>query len=598
MTVILLMMVGAVLSVTRQSKYASSRHSGKVSALYAAESGINDAVARLNEDNAWAPTTPYTVKLPNGNSSYTIQFTASPTGDPDLSVNNLKGTGRVAGPRGPNTVPPAAIYLIVDGSAGDVERRLEVLIQSAPLGQLNSPLVSSGNMSFEGNVKVDGIQSFKTQRRILADVHSNRRGNFSDVIDWEHQPGERFEVNGKVSATSTATDAIDLGTNRGAIRVRSQENNAGRRAFPNLNIDNAVEDAATAPVFTPTVGVNVLTGGEHQFAGGTINGDLILEDTNLYVTGDLRVNGSISGTGSVFVLGDSTFSGAADVNVGEEGHIALYSKGHVTLEGFAGTEFLDSAGLGRDLQLVKDGIEGLQRTTRLGQYGAQAGPGITWGYDHSPADTWRRLLGQSTSAVPQGYTEADSNSLLRVANNLEAQREADPSKARTVNFLLSKLNRLRDITGPRNPNNIEVAPYLDNGDPISGLLDDVNDQTFTYRGRPLTRGQVDDIHRLMSADIQNYNFDALGTSYFKGVIYTNGAFYSKNEVEVVGGVYVERNADSPTAPLAAGSRNLAAGDIRLTGGSRFTYVKELLETPAGRNSASFVVPVTWLSPAK
>jgi hypothetical protein len=131
LSVVLMMMIGAILKVSSHGRYASSRYSALLAAELAAESGANDALLKLNRDNTWAPTSPHEVTLPGGKAGYRIEFVATPNGDPGRSVNNLKGLAPVQGPRGFD-VPAASAYIVVVGFSGDVEKRLEVLMTVAP----------------------------------------------------------------------------------------------------------------------------------------------------------------------------------------------------------------------------------------------------------------------------------------------------------------------------------------------------------------------------------------------------------------------------------------------------------------------------------
>ena len=55
-TVILAMMVGAMLFATSGQKGLTLHYHQTVSALYVAEAGVSDAMARLTADPDWAPT--------------------------------------------------------------------------------------------------------------------------------------------------------------------------------------------------------------------------------------------------------------------------------------------------------------------------------------------------------------------------------------------------------------------------------------------------------------------------------------------------------------------------------------------------------------
>ncbi len=581
------------MGVSRQGRFASSRHSAQVSAQIAAESGVNDAVAKLNVDNSWAPLS-YSVTLPNGQSAYTIEFVSPSTGDKNQSVNNLAGLTPVMGPRGADSVPASSVYLVVRGSCGEVQQRLEVIVKTAPFAALRSPLVSSDKQVFRGTVLVDGIKSFDDVTPVQADLHSNLRGNVPSAITWLSLAGESFSVNGDVSATSMAIDAININSGSGSVAVQGVKRGAGVRPFPQLDIQDTINQA-NGPAFAPVVGVNTLSGGDHLYGGGTVNGDLVLDGADLFVSGDFRVNGSITGTGSIYVLGDTQFSGASDVNL-SEGHVALYSKGHVTLDGFDGTTFLNAVpGIARPLDNVIRSVTGLRASIASTGQIEQTGVNDYWrailGQEVLPSDPLAAQVQADLDAQPPGghFTLADTDSLGQITDALIAsQGSSDPEIARTANFLKAKLSRLQFLSKSKTdvnplPDSVE-QPYLNEGKDVEGLLD------FVIDG--LTG---DEVKARLAADLRMYSWDALGTSYFKGVVYTNGAFYCNNEVQIVGGAYVEQNDDSPTTTLDVGGvQFLSAGEVLMDRGSRLTYVEGLLEQGAGTANQTNVVPVYWM----
>ncbi len=602
-TIILLIMVGSVLTLTRQGKFQSSNYSGRVAAAYAAEAGVADAVEHLNDDNTWRPEN-YKVTLPNGHASYTIRFADTPSGDPNLSVNNLHSTAASIGPRGAQTVPPASVYLVVDGQSQGQTQRMEVVMQATPFRSLNGPFVTSGRIELSGNVTVDGVKSFSNLTRVKAGLHSNLSGTNSNVITWFNQRGERANISGEVTTSSVGSDAINMNLNGfGGFTSEGTDTGVSARKFPRIDIEKIVERANDKgiPTFTPSVGVNVVSGGDRSFSGGVINGDLVLDSGNLYVTGDLRVNGSITGSGSIYVLGKTTFSGSSDVNVVEEGHVALYSQGHVQLEGFNGSDFLGAAArnvpdqFAEPLQVTKSMLKSLQEVIEDGNVESS-----TFGSGGSRVDKIRSALGESVvdpNAIPSTVATSQTNSLRKLSSALESLPTDDAAEAKTVNFLRTKIDRLAALTDNKvrylgdghyaRTTMADVELYLRKGVVREGLLDYVNDYTGNNRN-------VNRARKLIAAEIQSLDFNALGSSYFKGLIYTSGAVHSSNDIEIHGGIYAQRTADSPTTPLVVDGKAYSAGDTSLKNGCRVRYVRNLLENPASNRSRVLVVPVNWL----
>jgi len=89
--------------------------------------------------------------------------------------------------------------------------------------------------------------------------------------------------------------------------------------------------------------------------------------------------------------------------------------------------------------------------------------------------------------------------------------------------------------------------------------------------------------------------DRLGTSYFQGNVYTRGAFYSSNEVTIIGSLSAvadpeEIESAHPWEP--ASGVELKPGDVYLGNGTRIEYVNDLM--PGPKVSTPSVGVVHWL----
>lgn len=604
-TVVLLILVGSVMILTRQGKFNALSHGADVAALYAAEAGVADAVERLNNDNTWAPSD-YNQTLPNGKGSYRIRF-AGPV--ETQSVNNLFNTSTANGPHGSSTVPGTSVYLVVEGFAYGQRKRVDTVLNSTPFRSLNGPFVTSGKIELHGNVEITGVEAFNRWRRVDAGIHSNLSGSVDDTVTWEGGPGQVARVDGEVTASSISPDAIRMNySGQGTYSSMREESGVSARKFPRINIENILDKARARGLtsYSPRIGANRIRGGEHLFTGGTIQGDLVLDNANLYVSGDLKVNGSISGNGSVFVIGDTTFGGTSEVSVTTSGHVAVYSQGHVQLKGFDGSEFMDAAATSdpanfkNPLETTQEAIEEIQNAIGDGR-----NLGSNFGRPNSDVDKFRMLMGDppsDPSDLPAGYSMGDSNSVPKLMSELQALTTgATPAETRTINFLRSKLGRLRTMSMNKRrrvgrdyeyTTMADVQAYLNTGEVRAGLLDFVNDSSRN------NNSTIKKARRLLAAELQSVDFNRLGSSYFKGLIFTSGAFHSTNDVEVYGGIFAQRSKDSPTLPLTVGTEDYGPGDTVLNNGCKVTYVKELVENPASRTSRALVVPVTWLVPGK
>lgn len=136
--------------------------------------------------------------------------------------------------------------------------------------------------------------------------------------------------------------------------------------------------------------------------------------------------------------------------------------------------------------------------------------------------------------------------------------------------MLQKLQDTADIFSP-------------NGN-VLGRADSVARDNFNNFGQ--TAGIIDAANDLNDPalklaafnTVRQINYDRLGSSYFQGLIYTNGGFYADNQVTVLGAVVV--NDDGSQSPFTAASGDTVnPGDLILKGGSNITYVKDFFFGP-------------------
>ncbi|MCE7870242.1 hypothetical protein DYH09_07670 [bacterium CPR1] len=88
------------------------------------------------------------------------------------------------------------------------------------------------------------------------------------------------------------------------------------------------------------------------------------------------------------------------------------------------------------------------------------------------------------------------------------------------------------------------------------------------------------------------DYDKLGTSYFQGMIYTNGYLYAAHEVNVLGAVLTQGDSSLPSATI--NGKTVKPGDIYLANGTRVTYVESLFTNPIGSAAGPTVAVETWI----
>lgn len=583
---LLLLMVLSLIMMLRGELFVSQKNFSRTSGLYLAESGVARSMLELENDDTWAGGTNLTVAGIPG--SYSVQFnSAAPFSSLD-SVNNLNGAGFAESYRGPNTVPPHSALLIVNANVGGVSRVLEVLVtRGSVVGSLNDPILSSGRVLMQGDVSVNGITSLTDNTPVPAGIQSNLSGNVSDAVQWVNGGSNTANITGTVSSSSSAgAAAISM---PGATVTGGTVPGAAPRPLPNIDVLSAIsgKTSSPAPVINGT-GTTVLGTGDYYHSGDLVinAGDLQLDGASLYVSGKLTVNGTIAGNGSVYVGGETRFQGDARLTAKRDNNVAVFSKGSLYLEGFNGTQYLESVAAGDPLLASYYGqIQTVVADMQTKMNSSTPADMVAGGSANIDLEAMRRSLGQSSAGATWAGTENDL--FYKAARHLETTQAPGSSR----DFLIRKFDDLDRVYD----NKLGVDNFtLDSTRSASVVRDDWANETYTYMGwldALLDGSFVADMPGMVNFT-NNVDYNALGSSYFQGMIYTNGFVYAANDVTVIGAV-VARD-DSSQAPAVIGGETVRPGDLFLTNGTKVTFVQDLFDGTGFVAPGSELSVVTWM----
>ncbi len=594
-TTLLMMAVLALMTIVfvtrmRAQGFFGVQSQTSLGALNAAEAGVADVMSRMTATPGYN-TNLVNQALPGGEQSFTVLF------GPGASVNNLTGGAPVPGPRGP--VNPGTAYLVVDGRQGLSHRVLEVILSRQGSVSPDASITSSGVIRMRGNVKIDGIQGLNDPTPVDANVRSNSTANAAGQVSWTGASGESADIRGSVYSASGNAAAIQMG---GATISGSALNNQPAAPPPVVDIPGriAAKSSAAAPTFA---GSTTTLGAGDYYVSGNLNytGDIDLHGANLYVTGDVNVVGTIKGEGSVFVGGKTDFYGDSELTAANNRQVALYSKGSVALHGFDGTAYLDGivAAAGNDANGVPYSTHwsNAKSWTQLAQGYLNSASPTAFGYQGSDFDYAIDMLASNATAnltPPFAVAPSEMAPLVKL-NQMLQTKPSTPSQQ----FMVKKLTELIDPTDNLNglmSRHTDVADSAADvnaalaGTSSEGLFDGGNDAftTFGPLAQPLIRNMV-------VTTMSQLDYDKLGTSYFNGLIYTNGYFYSDNEVNIRGGLMsADDGSQSPGYPDPLNpALQVRPGDIYLNRGVRVTYVRDMLEQ-SGSTIGTLGVKV-WMS---
>lgn len=605
MSGILMMMVAALFASVRGGLFNARTASNQEACLNVAEAGLADAMTELEADNSW--TAGFTQKSTVwGSGEYTVQFYTG-TGMPGLddSVNNLESGSVRPSPLG--NVPPYSALIVSVGSVRGASRRVEALVRGGG-ADIVAPLVSSGRLDFRGGLKVDGIESLQSNVPIDVEVHSNKTGP-GTLLTWQKLLAtDKAVVTGKVSSSGSDAAAIVFNPNVAPdCQVSSFETDAPQKAVPSFDIASAVAARAGSPgPPIPAAGPLILPAGDYYYAGASIQGDLILEDNaRVFVEGDLAVNGTITGKGAVLVTGSTDLRGGATVEANDSDFVALMSRGSVSLRGFDGTSFLASLASGdppnpatppgqETSELwtgLQDGMKELNTIVATYPPDQYVGDGVP---QQARFDNARGTVGMAGGWTMPGYPD-DS------AGKLRDRMPAGP----TGDFLRQKLDGMskmyRAVWMDGNGNMVtgwsptDCQAIIDKF--LNGTLTDSDgalwDAVTTLGYDPANATNVQVLNQQLQLTLRT-DYDRMGESYFKGLVYSNGAIYAGHEVTILGALYTDD--DHSQSPVVLDGIPLQPGDQYLGNGTRLTYVRDMFQDGIpSLGAAGALGVVTWIS---
>lgn len=580
---ILLVMVMAMVTVSRQQSFGASQHANKLAALYVAESGLALAADQLSQTPGW--TTGWTDEpTVGGRGTFTIRFNTTGVNiQPDESVNNLGGAAAVDGPRGADTVPPHTAVIVVVARAGGAERRVEAVLARGTVLTEMSPLLSSGLIDLRGGLQIQGIRSLEDTEEVDAGIHSNRAGGPGATIAWTPLlPGDRADVSGSVSSVASGAGAIDFGSDPSLYDTGGFDPGADVRALPNYDVPATVGANSSAPSPPITPGLMTLPAGKHYLpAGLSLQGDLVLQEgAELYVEGDVDINGALRGQGTIFVNGDTHLRG--DATLTARSRVALVSQGDVLLEGFDGAEYLNSvpgaAPIMADVDaLVRRIVHHLDNPTDLTTGTMTATKAFTAVIGNGQIlDNLKHHLGND-NVPPEDQWSYTSGIGWDRLGNLATLLGTQP-QSETRDFLIKKISAYKDFCDNDNARTLlakqaNVQAFLDGGEVIPYAIEEVTD--LAGAGTLPPGYDLDAALGIIRNQMDSLSYDKLGDSYFQGLVYSHGNVRTTNQITVVGALAAE-------------------GDLELLNGTHITYVEDFFSGDNPITVAGALMVRSWV----
>ncbi len=518
-------------------------------------------------------------KLPGMDGTYSIAFANGGAVEPDESINNLDGAAIVDGPRGQQTVPAQSVDLVVIAEAGGQRRRAEVLLRLGPGATLPSAVAATNRIRMVGETVIRGENNDSE-----AGLHSNFDGDGAAITWRPLKPSDHATVSGLVSASKQATsdsdpaalrDVIDFGVNDRVFNLRGGvKTGVPKRNYPMVPVEQLVNDAID-PAKTPVrpkdlaAAVSGGDGGQIPLKDGkfladsdlNVDGDLLLRNAQLYIKGNLNINGSISGAGTLYVTGDTNFQGDSEVNVSDPEHpLTICSKGSVTISGFSGEGYLnghEEAKAAWELASAK-----LSRVSEILQTAAAAPD--TESVSNADMDELMHLSNELSVRGPGG----SHLGLLGQVESALGDLEPGPTKnkmTKSVKSLYSMFLEGNDNDYNRSLNLLRERRYGDLAHIMPALAATKGTATL---GAPGPNQKKFNVFKQATGLSFSAGLDSMGRSNFTGVIYSSGSILADNSLRVRGAIWANGGEGSPRM---AGDMQLMPGDIVLRNGVSLIY---------------------------
>lgn len=85
----------------------------------------------------------------------------------------------------------------------------------------------------------------------------------------------------------------------------------------------------------------------------------------------------------------------------------------------------------------------------------------------------------------------------------------------------------------------------------------------------------------LMTQVTNVSYDKLGSSYFQGMIYTNGHVFASNNVTALGAVLVDGKGNTGSPNPLDPSEEFMPGELQMRNGANITFIEDFFEEGDG-----------------
>lgn len=307
----------------------SNRASNAIRARNAAESLIQETVAHLLEDPTYGKPShadfaaASLMRFEADGSRARLAFDATSAASENIppSLNNAESDASIQG--WDRVVPSDSIQLVAVGECGGVERTIETIIHIPAFPYV---VCTSGAFESQGPMVVgvmpEGAEADWVTPEELLPGHLASNSSSTNAISLR----DAAVITGDVESVG------GIQANPPVVIQGSRLENSAPVSIPDLRIqDYDTEFRPGNETFTGSSSSTTLAGYNRSPSNATVMGDLNLEAGVLYVAGDLRVTGNLTGRGAIFTEGSLEVLGLGSIEADQQ--LALVAQGNVNLQG-------------------------------------------------------------------------------------------------------------------------------------------------------------------------------------------------------------------------------------------------------------------------
>ncbi len=239
------------------------------------------------------------------------------------SINNLTGTGPVAGPNG-ETIPHKSVHLVAVGKTrSGVTRTVETVLRLPPY-----PYAAASDFKIDASgIIVGGLDpgappGMPRGKLRPASIFSNNEDR--DAVKL----GDRSTVSGDLLAKG------EIEVDRGATVAGDIRENQESRDLPRIKIsdyDPIVKGRPYFPMQEVYPGGLIFSGEMRREGNLNVDGTMSMQGAVIYVNGAVNVAGALTGKGVLVATGDVTVNDHAELDA--QDRIAIVSGKKLTLRG-------------------------------------------------------------------------------------------------------------------------------------------------------------------------------------------------------------------------------------------------------------------------